>query len=116
MSNLSATESKVRVLSSVLKPQSYTTSSSVTKSVKFNSSRYSRTINANDQFIDNEEQISEPEAKKLFDDEDIEEENSVEEHVTFKNVSFDQTKEKTELEKVTEVLENDVPMEEEQIR
>lgn len=70
MQHLSATDSKVRVLTSALKNSE---SGSVTKSVKFNSSRYSRVI-CEDQFIDNEEKIPEPEAKKLFnemDDDDL---------------------------------------------
>lgn len=65
---MSATDSKIRVLTSALK---HSESNSVTKSVKFNSSRYSRVI-CEDQFIDNEEKIPEPEAKKLFDDDNDE--------------------------------------------
>jgi len=47
------------------------------KSVKFNK-RYSRTINENDVFVDDEEAIGEPGAKKLFDGDEEEEEG--EEH------------------------------------
>jgi len=43
------------------------------KSVKFNK-RYSRTINENDVFVDDEEAIGEPGAKKLFDADEDEEE------------------------------------------
>lgn len=68
MQHMSATDSKIRILTSALR---HSESNSVTKSVKFNSSRYSRVI-CEDQFIDNEEKIPEPEAKKLFDDDNDE--------------------------------------------
>lgn len=74
LANISATDSKVRVLTSALKVSK---SNSVAKSVKFNSSRYSRLFDKEDQkYVDNEEKIVEPEARKLFDENEDELETS----------------------------------------
>ena len=79
LANIPATDAKVRVLHSALKASK---ANSVAKSVKFNSSRYSRLFDKDDQkYVDNEEKLIEPEARKLFDENDDENESKEKEEV-----------------------------------
>ena len=79
---ITASESKVRVLTSALKANSNSTTQSVTKSVKFQASRYTRFISENQNYVDNEEieeqfeldhenmMLADVEAKQLFSEND----------------------------------------------
>ncbi len=82
--NVPATDSKVRLLTSALRNGSDPLGS-VVKSVKFNK-RYSRTINENDVFVDDEEVIGEPEAKKLFDGDEEEDKQEHESVIIFTKI------------------------------
>ena len=83
---ITASESKVRVLTSALKATSNSTTQSVTKSVKFQASRYTRFISENQNYVDNEEieenfeenmMLANAEAKQLFSENDEYLENTI---------------------------------------